>query len=1070
MGAMTVKTGNSFGRVRKTGMFSALFCALFLVFSAGAAHAQVSNLLNVAEQLTLGELQDAALTGNFNPAAITNNLENIGAQQVTNFMASQGIPVGQINDPGVQQLLRANGFDPMFVTDPATAATNTVQAYLQSEMTTLSGIGVPIDLSDPMGTLQNIGQVGLNDITNAALNNVVPQLNQLVGGLDLNGLVNLDSMISSNIPNLDQLTAGLNLGGLTNLQDILNIDAGNIQNLIGGLDLNGIADLTGVFNNVADIDSLINGLDLQGIQDFTDMLSLQIPNLDTLLGGLTLQGIDNLTSVLNLGLPDFGNVLDGLVLSGITDLQNALNGAIPDLTQIGSILGIPDITNLTGIVDTLGLNNLTNMIPDLGDLLSGLNLGGLDNLQNLLSANIPDIDQLLGGLNLNGIDNLQNFLNQGISGITNLVQGLDIGGILNMTDLFNNIGVGDLNSLIGGLDIMGFSNLTTFLNSGIANVTGIVNDLIGSVTNLGMGALQDVFNSVTDLGNLLGGLNLQGIGNFTDILNMNLPIDNLLGGLDLIGMGQLGNLLNGNIPLISSLNIPFLDPILDAALIAQINNFMSMFGGMNILQGLLSNFNLTGLLGLQSLFNLGIGNLGSILMGAFGNITQLLDVISLFNLGGGITALISGLASILGINLGFGVLSGGGGCCGCMATYCQQCPVEIEHNKFRNVHAPTEFEEHRILLMEDTWVGHFLPAMMFMTEQLSITAMQQVEIIGAMLDAKTQLETQFVIQKLHAKAHKDYHPSNGICEFGTNVRSLWASQRRSDFMAQVLSQRSMDRQLGVEGTNSSEGKKEDLEGRFEQFVSLYCDPRDFNTGLTDICEAGGRDNERWNKDIDYTRLVDDPNTLEIDFMENAGGPNPGGATNDETDVFALASNLYSHSIFTRIPENMLVDSQFPDLLSTMQQHYLATRAIAAKRSVAENSFNAVVAMKAEGSSKDNADGGSRDYMIELMKELAIPDAEILEILGENPSYYAQMDVLTRKIYQNPDFYVNLYDTPANVARKRVALRAIGLMQDRDIFLSQLRTEAMVSVLLELSLEEIQEDVEGELTKLGAATR
>ncbi|MCB1532128.1 MAG: hypothetical protein KDJ35_04575, partial [Alphaproteobacteria bacterium] len=57
----------------------------------------------------------------------------------------------------------------------------------------------------------------------------------------------------------------------------------------------------------------------------------------------------------------------------------------------------------------------------------------------------------------------------------------------------------------------------------------------------------------------------------------------------------------------------------------------------------------------------------------------------------------------------------------------------------------------------------------------------------------------------------------------------------------------------------------------------------------------------------------------------------------------------------------------------------------------------------------------------------------------------------KTIYQNPDFYANLYDKPANVARKGVALKAIELMLDRAIYESQLRREMATSVLLSTKL-------------------
>ena len=138
----------------------------------------------------------------------------------------------------------------------------------------------------------------------------------------------------------------------------------------------------------------------------------------------------------------------------------------------------------------------------------------------------------------------------------------------------------------------------------------------------------------------------------------------------------------------------------------------------------------------------------------------------------------------------------------------------------------------------------------------------------------------------------------------------------------------------------------------------------------------------------------------------------------------------------------------------------------AKLSVAKNSFNAITSMKAAGTS------GSRDFMVGLLNDLGINGTSggadnIEELLGPaptggstlGPSYHAQMEVLTKKIYQNPDFYTNLYDKPANVERKKVAMQAIGLMQKFDLYKSYLRYEASLSLLLELAVTDLQEQIE-----------
>jgi predicted GNAT superfamily acetyltransferase len=75
-----------------------------------------------------------------------------------------------------------------------------------------------------------------------------------------------------------------------------------------------------------------------------------------------------------------------------------------------------------------------------------------------------------------------------------------------------------------------------------------------------------------------------------------------------------------------------------------------------------------------------------------------------------------------------------------------------------------------------------------------------------------------------------------------------------------------------------------------------------------------------------------------------------------------------------------------------------------------------------------------------------------------------MDLLTKKIYQNPKFYTELYDKPVNIDRKEVAMRAIGLMQKRDFYRSIMRSEAIMAVWLETATENLQDDYTNETDK------
>lgn len=432
-----------------------------------------------------------------------------------------------------------------------------------------------------------------------------------------------------------------------------------------------------------------------------------------------------------------------------------------------------------------------------------------------------------------------------------------------------------------------------------------------------------------------------------------------------------------------------------------------------------------------------------------------------------------------------------------------RCVLRDEH-QITTDHILEEFEDLEEFLVDPAdplnptriWGKFLLPAWMMMTEQLVHTAMYQTLIVGTFFDAKQQLESQALFQRMTAEAHKDYLPSVEMCTFGTNIRSLAETERNYEYTTFVLSQRSIDRQMGNMNSEAARGQFDDDCFRLRQFRKRYCDLNDNNAHMNMICNPGSSSSsssgsgssgtvffpeckpdsteiteETKNKDISFTRTVDRANTLDLDFYT----PNSGTTTTttttstanadpsgDEQDVFALANNLYSNTVMHRMSESAM-------RARSSQDELLDMRTIVAKRSVAEHSFNTIVGMRAQ--SKEEAHEMTYPYMRILLENIGLgvtgdhAEDEIKMYLGDRPSYYAQMGVLTKRLYQNPDFFANLYDEPANVERKGVALQAIGLMQDFDTWQSYLRTEAMLSVILELELLRLNNQVQSRLSTL-----
>ncbi len=432
-----------------------------------------------------------------------------------------------------------------------------------------------------------------------------------------------------------------------------------------------------------------------------------------------------------------------------------------------------------------------------------------------------------------------------------------------------------------------------------------------------------------------------------------------------------------------------------------------------------------------------------------------------------------------------------------------------------------EFKLVERFIVRVMWEQNILPIMMLAAEQFTVVALQQAMIVGMFIDAESQMDAQRLLQELRAKVLKDYQPSVGMCEFGSVMKSLAASEIRGETFAVVLSRRSQERHLGKGDSSGAYGNDLDHSNRIMHFKRLFCNEKDRRGSLASVCDndvSWGNSSfdavsrSRINKDIDYFSLMDSPWNLSVDFTNQTiadYSSSPQILNEDEEHIMAMSSNLFGHTIFPR-PPTKIIENHEDNEISPVHKYYMDMRSIIAKRSVAENSLYAIAAMKSMspdstspsgggGACEDNGNSGSsgckpcvdkdgyscpapgstavpsnatgggppnsRIYMEHIMKHLGIPDAEILDLLGYNPSYYAQMEILTKKIYQDPKFYTNLYDTPANVERKSVALQAIKLMQKFDMLKSHLRGEVTASILLELAVTNLQNEIEDQINAI-----
>jgi hypothetical protein len=326
---------------------------------------------------------------------------------------------------------------------------------------------------------------------------------------------------------------------------------------------------------------------------------------------------------------------------------------------------------------------------------------------------------------------------------------------------------------------------------------------------------------------------------------------------------------------------------------------------------------------------------------------------------------------------------------------------------------------------------------------------------GAMIDAQTLNQTLVSLATQTTNTLVTQTPSNQICRFGTLSTSLAQSDDKARVVQLGLAKQMMQRELmtkdmgsaNEKGSGNKLGRTSDKITRFELYKKSFCDPKDSNATLGEGWCTASTDDRR-NKDIEITRSLYSPLTLKLNFSPSEVG----NMTPDEQNIFALANNLFAHDLPVNMEkadfEKMTSDSG--DEAQNKIEQLMAYRSLTAKRNIAQNSFAALASMKAEGSN------GSTTHLKAMIAELGLDGAAQDALLGQKPSYNAQMEILTRKLYQSPSFYANLMESNPNIARQQTAMEGIGLMQDRDIYESLRRSEMVLSTLLEMYVMQEQD--------------
>jgi Leucine-rich repeat (LRR) protein len=426
----------------KTINVSALVNLISLDFSfCQIKNINISTLTNLQSfDCTLNGISNLNLSGLTNLKSLKCSINHLTSLNLTglNNLESLDIshnPFPSISDvTGISNNLKVLGCNGLQLTTlNVTQYPNLKELYcVQNSFTSFSSI---VGLTN---NLENLSII-LNQTTPVDLS-PYPNLKSLqcegqIGGLNLNGLVNLETLFCRN----SQLTS-LNLNGLIGLKklycegnQITSLDLSsspNIQNFSSfgnPLTLN--------FGQIANVQNLVCSYNQLASQDFSTLTQLQ----SLYIYGTPATSTLNFTGLSNLKkLNCYGQGLTSINLNGLTSLEELVCGGNQltslDLSGLVNLKLLSCRENLLTSLDLTGLNNLEHLDFSSNNI-SSINLSGLTNLKYLFC----DANQLTS-LDVTNLVNLRN-----LTCITNQITSLNLFNSQNLSYL--NCSSNNINSL-----------------------------------------------------------------------------------------------------------------------------------------------------------------------------------------------------------------------------------------------------------------------------------------------------------------------------------------------------------------------------------------------------------------------------------------------------------------------------------------------------------------------------------------------------------------------------------------------------------------------------------------------
>lgn len=326
--------------------------------------------------------------------------------------------------------------------------------------------------------------------------------------------------------------------------------------------------------------------------------------------------------------------------------------------------------------------------------------------------------------------------------------------------------------------------------------------------------------------------------------------------------------------------------------------------------------------------------------------------------------------------------------------------------------------------MYNDFADMIIEALQKKSQQVTENRRQETNANSTIADAETAQEKGRETGDAQADNARRFQPDPQLCAAASGAINLAAADNAGEETADAANSQITAYHSYSGGSATARGQGWEKEARMKSCVDTYCDPSDHSGNVQALGIPKSGSGRRINADIDYATTLGIPLTLDATAEATSTGTQ---------DVLEMSKNLYGTDMFYNITPQRLNTDLFD------------IRQIQAKRNVLLNSFMSQVGMKAKGAQ------AVTPQTTAAFKALGLSDEVIERDLKGQPSYHALMEVLTKKMYQDGNFYINLIKQPEALDRTNASMTAIANMQTRDIYATLKRQELLYGLLLEVKL-------------------